>query len=67
MIFFVFYETLDHMQLKHLIYYKFTLITYALTMPKIAKHEKTYVYYNWLACSLCKDEYELQPTVVIAF
>jgi hypothetical protein len=55
------------MQLKHLIYYKFTPKTYALTMPKIAKHEKTYVYYNWLACSLGKDEYELQPTVVITF
>jgi len=40
MIFFVFYETLDHMQLKHLIYYKFMPKTYALTMLKIAKHEK---------------------------
>jgi hypothetical protein len=40
MIFFVFYETLDHMQLKHLIYYKFMPKTYALTMPKITKHEK---------------------------
>jgi hypothetical protein len=28
---------------------------------------KTYVYYNWLACSLGKDEYELQPIMVIAF